>query len=158
MTMPMPSESTLLSAEEFALVRVPHKRTGLQRGRLLISEPLSTKHGRIQASLAYFITDHVRRNGLGAVFGQDTGFQIESSPDTVRGPDVAFVRRERAAEIPRRDYAALAPDSSRKSSRPRTDPASTSRRSRSGSTRARGSCGSSIRNAPRPTSIVRMAA
>jgi len=91
-------------------VRVPHKRTGLQRGRLLISEPLSTKHGRIQASLAYFITDHVRRNGLGAVFGQDTGFQIESSPDTVRGPDVAFVRRERAAEIPRRGYAALAPD------------------------------------------------
>ena len=32
----------------------------------------------------YFVTDHVRRSGLGHVFGQDTGFRIESSPDTVR--------------------------------------------------------------------------
>jgi hypothetical protein len=44
-----------------------------------------------QATLTYFVTDHVRRNALGHVFGQDTGFRIESSPDTVRGPDLAFV-------------------------------------------------------------------
>jgi Uma2 family endonuclease len=110
MAMPVSSESTLLSAEELERVRVPHKRTELDRGRLLVSEPPSTEHGRIQANLAYFITDHVRRNGLGAVFGQDTGFRIESSPDTVRGPDLAFVRRDRASGIPRRGYAALAPD------------------------------------------------
>jgi Uma2 family endonuclease len=47
---------------------------------------------------------------LGHLFGQDTGFRIESSPDTVRGPDLAFVRQERAGEMPRRGYAALAPD------------------------------------------------
>lgn len=44
------------------------------------------------------------------LFGQDTGFQIESTPDTVRAPDLAFVRQERASEIQHRGYAALAPD------------------------------------------------
>jgi Uma2 family endonuclease len=47
---------------------------------------------------------------LGAVFGQDTGFMIESDPDTVRAPDLALVDRTRVARIPRRGYAALAPD------------------------------------------------
>jgi Uma2 family endonuclease len=44
------------------------------------------------------------------VFAQDTGFKIASDPDTVRAPDVAFVRRDRADQIPARGYAELAPD------------------------------------------------
>jgi len=99
-----------LTAEELRFVRLPDKRTELVRGRLVVREPPSTEHGRIQANLAYFVTDHVRRNALGVVFGQDTGFRIESSPDTVRGPDLAFVRQERASAIPLRGYAPLAPD------------------------------------------------
>ena len=93
MTMLAFSESPLLTAEELERVRLPHERTELVRGRLLVREPPSTEHGRIQANLAYLVTHHVRQNGLGAVFGQDTGFRIESSPDTVRGPDLAFVRQ-----------------------------------------------------------------
>jgi Uma2 family endonuclease len=110
MVMPAPSESNLLTAEDLEQIRLPDKRTELVHGRLVVRELPSTEHGRIQANLAYFITDHVRRNALGVVFGQDTGFRIASKPDTVRGPDVAFVSRERAAEIPHRGYAALAPD------------------------------------------------
>jgi len=110
MAMPAPFESTLLTAEDLEQIRLPDKRTELVHGRLVVREPPSTEHGRIQANLAYFVTDHVRRNELGAVFGQDTGFRITSQPDTVRGPDLAFVSRERAAELPRRGYATLAPD------------------------------------------------
>ena len=110
MAMPAPSESALLTAEDLEQIRLPDKRTELVHGRLVVREPPSTEHGRIQANLAYFITDHVRRNELGVVFGQDTGFRITSKPDTVRGPDLAFVSRERAAALPRRGYAALAPD------------------------------------------------
>ena len=110
MAMPAPFESTVLTAEDLEQIRLPDKRTELVHGRLVVREPPSTEHGRIQANLAYFVTDHVRRNELGAVFGQDTGFRIASHPDTVRGPDLAFVSRERAAELPRRGYAALAPD------------------------------------------------
>ena len=40
----------------------------------------------------------------------DTGFKIERDPDTVRAPDVAFVARERLADIPDDGYAELAPD------------------------------------------------
>ncbi|MGH7637612.1 MAG: Uma2 family endonuclease, partial [Gemmatimonadaceae bacterium] len=49
-------------------------------------------------------------HGLGAVFGQDTGFKIAFDPDTVRAPDLAFVSRERVALIAPRGYAALSPD------------------------------------------------
>lgn len=44
------------------------------------------------------------------MFAQDTGFRIARYPDTVRGPDVAFVARDRASRIPERGYADLAPD------------------------------------------------
>ena len=104
------SESNVLTAEELEHVRLPDKSAELVRGHLVVREPPSTEHGRIQANLAYFITDHVRRHSLGVVFGQDTGFRIESDPDTVRAPDVAFLRQERASAIPTRGYAALAPD------------------------------------------------
>lgn len=110
MAMPAPSDSTLLTVEDLDQIRLPDKSTELVHGRLVVREPPSTEHGRIQATLAYFITDHVRRNNLGVVFGQGAGFRITSNPDTVRGADVAFVSRERAVRLPRRGYAALAPD------------------------------------------------
>ena len=110
MAMPASFEPTRVTAEQLPHVRVPDKCTELVRGRLVVREPPSTEHGRIQANLSYFITDYARRHRLGIVFGQDTGFRIESNPDTVRAPDVAFLRHERATEIPRRGYASLAPD------------------------------------------------
>lgn len=44
------------------------------------------------------------------VFAQDTGFQIESDPDTVRAPDAAFLASARAERIHDRGYARVAPD------------------------------------------------
>jgi Uma2 family endonuclease len=37
---------------------------------------------------------HVQERGLGAVV-TEVGFKLASNPDTVRAPDVAFVRRDR---------------------------------------------------------------
>ncbi len=102
-----PSAST---AGELERVSLPGKVTELVRGRLVVREPPGTRHGAIAANLTYYISDHVRRQGLGTVFAQDTGFKIASNPDTVRAPDVAFVARERAGGIPPRGYAELAPD------------------------------------------------
>jgi Uma2 family endonuclease len=105
-----PLDSGPLTAEELASIYIPGKSTELVRGRLVVREPPSTEHGRIQATLAYFVTDYVRRNGLGVVFGQDTGFKIRSDPDTVRAADVAFLGQDRASGIPTRGYAAIRPD------------------------------------------------
>ena len=67
----------------------------LQAG-LLVSEPLpGGRHGRVVAAVAEILRAHVRKHRLGVVFAGDSGFVLARKPDTVRGPDVAFVSRER---------------------------------------------------------------
>jgi Uma2 family endonuclease len=100
----------LTTAEELEHVSIPGKSTELIRGRLVVREPPGTAHGRIAASLAFYLGVFVKEHGLGYIVAQDTGFRLESNPDTVRAPDVAFVARDRSDQLPDRGYAALAPD------------------------------------------------
>lgn len=99
-----------MTAQELERVTIPGKVTELIRGRLVVHEPPSTLHGRVSARLTVRLGEFVFRHGLGEMFAQDTGFKIESKPDTVRAPDLAFVSRERTREIPARGYAPLTPD------------------------------------------------
>lgn len=110
MGMTAQSLQPLMTAEELEHLYLPDKSAELVRGRLVVREPPGTKHGEIQAILAYLVTGFVRQHRLGRVFGQDTGFKIASDPDTVRAPDLAFVAAARASQIPERGYAALVPD------------------------------------------------
>ena len=100
----------LVTANDLLTLEKAGKSTELVRGRLIVREPPSTYHGRVQGILHVLVGSYVHTHALGAVFGQDTGFQIASAPDTVRAPDLAFVDLTRVAQIPRRGYAALAPD------------------------------------------------
>lgn len=102
--------SAPLTAEQLLALSIPDKQVELVRGRLIVRQPPGTWHGKIAADLTYLLGDYVRRRRLGLVLGQDTGFKIATDPDTVRAPDVAFVAADRVAQIPRRGYAALAPD------------------------------------------------
>lgn len=107
----MPSEtSELMTAEELERLDLPGKSTELVRGRLVVHEPPSGYHGHVAAKLLFLLGQHVYGHNLGWLFAQDTGFKIESDPDTVRAPDVAFVSNQRHPEIPRRGYAPFAPD------------------------------------------------
>jgi Uma2 family endonuclease len=110
MAMPAEQRSELMTAEDLELVRIPGKATELVRGRLVVREPPGTYHGIIQSRLHLLVGEYVRAHRLGEVCGQDTGFKIASNPDTVRGPDVAFIRADRVSGIARRGYAPLAPD------------------------------------------------
>jgi len=67
----------------------------LLRGELIMMSPAGSKHGRIAAELAAILMDFVKPRNLGIVLGAETGFRIADNPDTVRAPDVAFIRRER---------------------------------------------------------------
>jgi len=100
----------LMTANELLALENSGKSTELVRGRLIVREPPGTYHGRVQGILHVLVGSYVRAHELGAVFGQDTGFKIASNPDTVRAPDLAFVDRTRITQIPRRGYAAMAPD------------------------------------------------
>lgn len=102
--------NALMTAEQLATVNIPGKVTELIRGRLVVREPPMTWHGAVSARLGRYLGSFVEAHGLGEVFGQDTGFKIESGPDTVRAPDAAFVALHRLTGVSQREYAPLAPD------------------------------------------------
>ena len=65
-------------------------------GGILVSEPLpGARHGRVIARIAQVLRTFAEREGLGEVVAADTGFVLARDPDTVRGPDVAFIARAR---------------------------------------------------------------
>lgn len=49
-------------------------------------------------------------NDLGSVYAAETGFLLSRSPDTVRAPDVTFVRKARVATTSAEGYSPGAPD------------------------------------------------
>jgi Uma2 family endonuclease len=102
--------SVTLTADELLRLNIPDKRTELVRGVLVVREPAGYRHGEVAARVAKVLMDHVDRNDLGRVLAAETGFKLSADPDTVRAPDVAFIRRERLPDPPPRGFAALAPD------------------------------------------------
>jgi Uma2 family endonuclease len=104
------SETALMTAEELLRLRLPDKRTELVRGRLALRDFGGARHGAIAMRLGYRIMAHVERHDLGRVYAAETGFKIESDPDTVRCPDVAFIAKHRLPEVEPQGYPGWAPD------------------------------------------------
>ena len=71
-------------------------RYELVRGELRRTSPAGHSHGEYAMSIGVSLGAHVRANRLGKTYAAETGFLLESDPDHVRAPDVAFVRGERA--------------------------------------------------------------
>jgi len=72
--------------------------------------PAGFEHGRIVASITAPLATYVNQEKLGALTGAETGFQIGHDPDTVRAPDVAFIRAERVPPAPTPGFFQGAPD------------------------------------------------
>ena len=104
------SESAPMTAEELLRLNLPDRRTELIRGRLVVRDPGGARHGAVAARIAYRIAAHVEAHHLGRVYAAETGFKIESDPDTVRAPDVAFIAQHRLPEVEPRGYPGWAPD------------------------------------------------
>jgi Uma2 family endonuclease len=85
------------------------RRYELVRGELREVPPASFRHGRVCMRVGKRIDDFVEERRLGVVVVNDTGFILERDPDTVRGPDVAFVAAQRVP-IDETGFAELAPD------------------------------------------------
>jgi len=99
-----------MTADELFQVRIPDKRVELVKGALVVREPAGYTHGRVAMNLTLRLGSHVERTGAGQLFAAETGFTLARGPDTVRAPDVAFVRRERLPDAEPRGFPELAPD------------------------------------------------
>lgn len=102
--------SAPLTADELLHVNLPDQRTELVRGVLVVREKAGFRHGAVTMRLAKGIADQVDARGLGLVLAADTGFKLATDPDTVRAPDIAFIRRDRLPDPEPLGYLDLAPD------------------------------------------------
>jgi len=77
---------------------------------VIVAEPFPVpRHDRIARRLLRLLEAFVRTCDLGEVFG-DTGFVLARDPDTIRGPDLSFVSRERLLAFDDTRYFRGAPD------------------------------------------------
>jgi Uma2 family endonuclease len=83
-----------MTAEDLGNLPDSPYRHELIKGELLTMPSPKPIHGRIVANLTFLLLQHVRANRLGDVFAE-SGYKLESEPDTVLGPDVSFVSKER---------------------------------------------------------------
>jgi len=102
--------ASLMTAEELLDTHIPNKRVELVRGVLVMREPPGYEHGRITAELAFLLTKHIKETGAGQLLIGDAGFKVAADPDTVRGPDLAFLRSERVPDPHTHGFPALGPD------------------------------------------------
>jgi len=91
----MAIETKLITAEE--LFRMPDNGqvTELVDGELRTMTPAGYEHGDIAMLIGESLSAYAKEHQLGRATATEIGFIIRRNPDTVRAPDVAFVRRER---------------------------------------------------------------
>src|SRR5579864_9215743 len=103
------STKTLITADE--LEQMPDDdsvRIELDEGELITMPPVGMDHGDCESNIDVLLASYVKKHRLGRVYTGDTGFRLRH--DTVRAPDIAFVRRERIDAIYRRGFGRGAPD------------------------------------------------
>jgi len=94
----MSTSTTLMTAEELMQLPRGYYRAELINGELITMPVPGLPHGRIAlllgASLLQFVLDH----DLGEVYDY-SGYQLTVNPDTVLGPDIAFISKQRLKEM-----------------------------------------------------------
>jgi Uma2 family endonuclease len=83
----------ITTAEQLLAANLQHCE--LIGGELVMMSPAGFDHGGIAGNIAIALGAFVKPHRLGMVPTAEPGFQIAHDPDTVRAPDVAFVRADR---------------------------------------------------------------
>ena len=103
--------TTTITAEE--LLQLPDTGMGreLVLGEVREMAPAGKEHGSLAMRAGWRLGQHVETNRLGEAYAAETGFILARNPDTVRAPDVSFVRQEVVESIgPTRGFLPCAPD------------------------------------------------
>ena len=105
------STKTPVTADQ--LLRMPDDgfRYELVAGELRKMVPAGWRHARVAGRLHVLLGGYVEGHNLGDIFGADPGFLLSRDPDTVRAPDIAFMRKDRlAGDEPEEAFWPGAPD------------------------------------------------
>ena len=86
-----------MTAEELWRMSADDMRHELVNGELRTMAPAGFGHGIVGSRLLRKLLDYVEGHHLGVILNADTGFVLRRNPDTLRAPDVAFVK---AARVP----------------------------------------------------------
>ena len=102
----------LMTADELWQLPDDGMRHELVRGELRTMPPGGLEQGDRSSVLDGSLGQYVRVHKLGRVFTNEPGFVLTTDPDTVRAPDLAFIRAERLQEtgVPAGYYRGGAPD------------------------------------------------
>lgn len=101
-------EKTMTADEYLALGDIGP--SALIQGELVLMSPSGYNHGWIASNLDRVLGNFVKAKKLGRVSTAEAGFLISRNPDTVRAPDVAFVRAERIPPGGQKKFFEGAPD------------------------------------------------
>ena len=85
-----------MTADELAKLNDWSHRFELIKGELLTMSPAGEEHGAVTMRLSALLYFHVTANNLGVLRAAETGFKLESNPDTVLAPDISFIAHDRA--------------------------------------------------------------
>lgn len=89
----------LITAGELLLMPDTAGKQELVAGRIVTMPPVSDGHGITQLGLGAHLRQFVRQRALGEI-AVEVGFILRRNPDTVRGPDIAFIAAGRLRAQP----------------------------------------------------------
>ncbi|HEY6506605.1 MAG TPA: Uma2 family endonuclease, partial [Vicinamibacterales bacterium] len=87
----MANPARVVTAAELERYPEDDYRYELVRGRLIRMSPVAFPHGTMVMRVGFLLSHHLQSHPLGTVM-TEVGFKLRSDPDTVRAPDIAFVR------------------------------------------------------------------
>ena len=82
----------------------------LVRGEIIHMAPTGHAHGYVEFNIGGILREFVRKHKLGRIIGGEVGIYTQRNPDTVRAADVAFISRERLAQVQSQSYLDVAPE------------------------------------------------
>ena len=101
-----------MTAEEFLNHPWGDTPVELVHGEVRVAPFPAGAHAHIVTTIFRALDAYVIAHQIGRVYGDNTGYALPHRDDTIRGPDVSFVRAGRLpAELPLRGLFPIAPDS-----------------------------------------------
>lgn len=94
----MATQIRTYTADEFLALPNDGTHRELVDGEIIEMTPAGLEHGVIAARLTVRLGAHVYAQKLGELVVAEGSFRLSTGPDTVRVPDLSFIRRERIEE------------------------------------------------------------